>query len=78
MPVDTSAPPPPETHHKTASRAGFFRRLQIGTGVLIQLALVVFILGMVNVYSFKHFKRFDFSRDNKYALASVRSSFWAA
>jgi ABC-type uncharacterized transport system involved in gliding motility auxiliary subunit len=71
MPVDTpAAPPPPATPPPVkASRAGFFRRLTIGTNVLIQLALLVFIIGMVNYYSFKHFKRFDFSRDRRSELS---------
>jgi hypothetical protein len=70
MPVDSpAAPPPTSSQPKAASKAGFFRRLQVGTSVLIQLALVVFIIGMINVYAYKHFKRFDFSRDRKYALS---------
>jgi hypothetical protein len=43
--------------------------LQVGTSVIIQLVLLVFIIGMVNFYAYKHFKRFDFSRDRKYALS---------
>jgi hypothetical protein len=71
MPVDTpAAPPPPATRPATSSRAGFFRRFQVGTSVIIQILLVVLIIGMVNAYAFKHFHRFDFSRDRKYALSS--------
>jgi ABC-2 type transport system permease protein len=70
MPVDSPAAPPPDTRPANASRAGFFRRLQVGTSVIIQLVLVVVIIGLVNAYAYKHFKRFDFSRDRKYALSS--------
>jgi ABC-type uncharacterized transport system involved in gliding motility auxiliary subunit len=74
MPVDTPAAPPPPAPTQPASassssRAGFFRRFQVGTSVIIQLVLVVFIIGMINAYAYKHFKRFDFSRDRKYALS---------
>ncbi|HEX8295003.1 MAG TPA: Gldg family protein [Chthoniobacteraceae bacterium] len=45
-------------------------RFQIGVNVLVQLLIVAAIVGMVNYLSFRHFKRWDFSRDQKYALSS--------
>jgi ABC-2 type transport system permease protein len=79
MPVDSpAAPPSPSTRSATASRAGFFRRFQVGTSVIIQLVLVAFIIAMVNFYAFKHFKRFDFSRDRKYALSSTTKQLLAS
>jgi ABC-type uncharacterized transport system involved in gliding motility auxiliary subunit len=46
------------------------RRFQIGLNVLIQLVIVTAIAAMVNYISFRHYKRWDFSRDHKYALSS--------
>ncbi len=45
-------------------------RFQIGLNVLLQLLIVAAIVLMVNYLSFRHFKRWDFSRDQKYALSS--------
>ncbi len=52
-----------------ASHAGFFRRLSVGANVTVQMILLAFILLAVNGYAFKHYHRFDFSRDRKYALS---------
>jgi ABC-type uncharacterized transport system involved in gliding motility auxiliary subunit len=46
------------------------KRFQIGLNVLIQLLILVAIVAMVNYLSFRHFKRWDFSRNQKYALTS--------
>ena len=45
-------------------------RIQIGLNVLIQLVVVTVIVVMLNYLSFRHFKRWDFSRDRKFALSS--------
>ena len=45
-------------------------RFQIGLNVLLQLVVVAAIVAMVNYLSFRHFKRWDLSRDQKYALSS--------
>lgn len=45
-------------------------RFQIGVNVLIQTLVFVAIVLMINYVSFRHFKRWDFSRDQKYALSS--------
>ncbi len=45
-------------------------RFQIGLNVLIQLAVVTGIVVMLNYLSFRHFKRWDYSRDQKFALSS--------
>jgi hypothetical protein len=45
------------------------RRLQIGLNVLVQLLLVVFLIAAVNWVSFRHYKRWDVSRDHKYELS---------
>ena len=56
----------PEAKPKKVAR---INRLTIGLNVLMQIALVLFILVGINYIAFKHFKRWDFSRDQKYALA---------
>ena len=53
------APQPVEIH-----------RFQIGLNVLIQLLVVTGIIVMLNYLSFRHFKRWDYSRDQKFALSS--------
>lgn len=45
-------------------------RFQIGVNVLIQALVLVAIVLMVNYVSFRHFKRWDFSRDRKYELST--------
>jgi hypothetical protein len=54
-------------------KAPRINRFAIGLNVLIQLVAVFFILACVNYYGFKHFKRWDFSRDQKYALSEETS-----
>jgi hypothetical protein len=50
-------------------KAARIHRFAIGVNVLVQVLTVVFILAGVNYYAFKHYKRWDFSRDQKYALS---------
>ena len=45
-------------------------RFQIGLNVLLQIAFVTSIVLMLNYLSFRHFKRWDYSRDQKFALSS--------
>jgi hypothetical protein len=45
-------------------------RFQIGLNVLLQIFVLAAIVLMANYLSFRHFKRWDFSRDQKYALSS--------
>jgi ABC-type uncharacterized transport system involved in gliding motility auxiliary subunit len=51
-------------------KAPKIQRLAIGFNVLVQIAAVLFILMAVNYYAFKHYKRWDFSRNHKYTLSS--------
>ncbi len=46
-------------------------RLAIGTNVIIQVLLVIAIVVIVNGISFRQFKRWDLSRNQKYALAPM-------
>ena len=45
-------------------------RATIALNVLTQFFVFLAIIGMVNYVGFRHFKRWDFSRDKKYALSS--------
>jgi gliding motility-associatede transport system auxiliary component len=51
------------------------RRLQIGFNVLVQIVLILFLAAMVNGLAFRHYKRWDFSRDQKYALSDKTKRF---
>lgn len=57
---------PPDTSRKVIR----ISRFQIGLNVLLQLLIFTAIVLMVNYLSFRHFKRWDLSRDQKYALSS--------
>ena len=51
------------------------QRLQIGLNLLIQLVLVIFLISAVNWIGFRHYKRWDVSRDQKYALSDKTKRF---
>src|SRR5256714_4275465 len=51
------------------------RRVQIGLNVLAQIILLLFLAAMVNSIAFKHYQRWDFSRDQKYALSDKTNRF---
>src|SRR6201993_3541941 len=50
-------------------------RIRIGLNVVIQIALILFLAAMVNSLAFKHYRRWDFSRDQKYALSDKTKRF---
>src|SRR5881409_2600650 len=50
-------------------------RVQIGFNVLAQIVLILFLAVMVNSIAFKHYKRWDFSRDQKYTLSDKTERF---
>ncbi len=51
------------------------RRLQIGLNVAVQVGLVLFLAIMINSLGLKHYRRWDFSRDQKYALSDKTKRF---
>ncbi len=51
------------------------RRLQIGLNLLLQLILIFFLVSAVNWFGFRHYKRWDVSRDQKYALSDKTKRF---
>jgi ABC-2 type transport system permease protein len=65
----------PETTTARPAAPKKIGRLQIGVNVLIQVVLVVFLAMMVNAIAFRHYKRWDFSRDQKYALSDKTKRF---
>jgi ABC-type uncharacterized transport system involved in gliding motility auxiliary subunit len=65
----TDSPNSPGSPKPGPGKAPRIHRFAIGVNVLIQILLVAFILAGANYYAFKHFKRWDFSRDQKYALS---------
>src|SRR6266516_2155249 len=50
-------------------------RIRIGFNVLVQIVLVLFLVAMVNSFAFKHYTRWDFSRDQKYTLSDKTKRF---
>src|SRR5260370_12171106 len=57
---------------RTAKKIG---RIRIGLNVVVQIVLILFLVAMVNSFAFKHYARWDFSRDKKYALAEKTKRF---
>ncbi len=51
------------------------QRLQIGLNLLVQLILIFFLIIAVNWIGFRHYKRWDVSRDQKYALSDKTRRF---
>jgi ABC-2 type transport system permease protein len=51
------------------------QRLQIGLNVLVQLVLIFFLISAVNWIGFRHYKRWDVSRDQEYALSDKTKRF---
>src|SRR3989449_11326515 len=54
---------------KQRARSKKIHRVQIGFNVLAQIVLILFLAVMVNSIAFEHYRRWDFSRDQKYALS---------
>src|SRR5438876_2789315 len=50
-------------------------RIRIGLNVIVQIALILFLAAMVNSFSFRHYARWDFSRDQKYTLSDKTKRF---
>src|SRR5205807_1709670 len=67
---ETAEPKPPPGRRTTK-----IGRWQIGLNVLIQVALVLLLAAMVNALAFRHYKRWDHSRDQKYALSDKTKRF---
>ena len=64
-----------ETNQRPGRSGKKIRRVRIGFNVLAQIVLVLFLAAMVNSIAFKHYARWDFSRDQKYALSDKTKRF---
>jgi ABC-2 type transport system permease protein len=64
-----------ETNQRPNRSGKKIRRIRIGFSVLTQIVLVLFLAAMVNAIAFKHYARWDFSRDQKYALSDKTKRF---
>ena len=60
----------PRTRRKTK-----IGRVRIGLNVVVQLVLILFLAAMVNSLAFKHYRRWDLSRDQEYALSDKTKRF---
>jgi len=69
---------PSETIQRPKRSGKKIRRIRIGFNVLAQIVLVLFLVAMVNSIAFKHYARWDFSRDQKYALSDKTKRFLGA
>ena len=54
---------------------GKIGRIRIGLNVFVQIVLILFLVAMVNSFAFKHYARWDFSRDQKYTLSDKTKRF---
>ena len=60
---------------EVATKPKRIQRLQIGLNVMAQLVLIFFLITAVNWIGFRHYKRWDVSRDQKYALSDKTKRF---
>jgi ABC-2 type transport system permease protein len=64
-----------DTVEKPAQPPRKIQRVRIGVNVLVQVTLILFLAVMVNYLGFEHYKRWDLSRDKKYALSDKSKRF---
>src|ERR671935_786472 len=50
-------------------------RVRIGLNVVVQIVLILFLVAMVNSFAFRHYARWDFSRDKRYTLSDKTKRF---
>src|SRR6184192_2405749 len=50
-------------------------RIRIGLNVVVQIVLILFLVAMANSFAFKHYARWDFSRDRQYTLSDKTKRF---
>ena len=68
----------PSIESASGGKTVTIHRVQIGLNVVIQILVVILIVGMVNYLSFKHFKRWDFTRDQKHVLSGQTTQLLAS
>lgn len=72
MAADTKSKPNQSPQHHTGMSSG--KRVAIGLNVIFQILILTVIFLIVNGISFRRFARWDFSRDQKFALSSQTKS----
>src|ERR1041385_1599699 len=64
-----------KTKQPRTRRSTKIGRVRIGFNIVVQIVAILFLAAMVNSFAFKHYKRWDFSRDQKYALSDKTKRF---
>ena len=64
-----------ETKKPRTRSAKKIGRIRIGLNVVVQIVLILFLVAMVNSFAFRHYARWDFSRDQKYTLSDKTKRF---
>lgn len=64
-----------DTTSESAAKPKKIHRLQIGVNLIVQIAIIIFLAAMVNYLGFQHYRRWDLSRDKKYALSDKTKHF---
>lgn len=59
----------------TPAKPRKIHRLRIGLNVLVQIAILLVLAVMVNYLGFEHYRRWDLSRDQKFALSDKTKRF---
>jgi hypothetical protein len=63
------------TDETPAAKPQKIHRVRIGVNVMVQVALLLFLAVMANYLGFEHYRRWDLSRDKKYALSDKTKRF---
>jgi hypothetical protein len=63
------------TDETPAAKPQKIHRVRIGANVVVQVALLLFLAVMANYLGFEHYRRWDLSRDKKYALSDKTKRF---
>src|ERR1044072_5204088 len=68
METEVMAPAPPVKPHK-------IQRVRIGLNVVVQIVILFALISMVNYLGFEHYRRWDLSRDKKFAISEKTKRF---
>lgn len=63
------------TDETLAAKPQKIHRVRIGVNIMVQVALLLFLAVMANYLGFEHYRRWDLSRDKKYALSDKTKRF---
>jgi hypothetical protein len=65
----------PEENQTPPEKPQKIHRVRIGLNLIVQIALLLFLAIMANYLGFEHYRRWDLSRDQKYALSDKTKRF---